>query len=80
VTRRFAFEAKPDLELSVHLRHALPLPSPTDPPPLPAELAADYPDDPRPQAEIEHAFAKLDRYADCLAMAGDAGGEGRGAK
>ena len=77
VTRRLAFEAKPGLKLSLHLRHALPLPSPTDPPPLPAELAADYPDDPRPQAEIEHAFAKLDRYADCLAMAGDASAEGK---
>jgi hypothetical protein len=78
VTKRFAFDVKPDLELSVHLGHALPLPSPTDPPPLPAELAADYPDEPRPQVDIERAFAKLDRYADCLARAGDAGGEGRG--
>ena len=77
VTRRVAFAAKPGLELSVHLGHALPLPAPTDPPPLPAELAADYPDDPRPHAEIEHAFAKLDRYADCLAMVGDATAEGR---
>ena len=77
VTRRFAFDAKPGLELSLHLRHTLPLPSPTDPPPLPAELAVDYPDDPRPQTEIEQAFAKLDRYADCLAMAGDASVEGK---
>jgi len=77
VTRRFAFDAKPGLELVVHLRHAIPLPSPIDPPPLPAELAVDYPDDPRPQLEIEHAFAKLDRYADCLAMAGDASAEGK---
>jgi hypothetical protein len=44
---------------------------------LPAELAVDYPDDPRPQTEIEQAFAKLDRYADCLAMAGDASAEGK---
>jgi Serine/threonine protein kinase len=77
VTRRFAFEAKAGLQLSVHLGHTLPLPSPTDPPPLPAELAVDYPDDPRPQAEIEHAFAKLERYGDCLAMAGDASAEGK---
>jgi serine/threonine-protein kinase len=77
VTRRFTFAAKPGLELSVRLRHTLPLPSPTDPPPLPAELAADYPDNARPQAEIERAFAKLDRYAECLAMAGDAGAEGK---
>ena len=77
VTRRLSFEAKPDLALTVHLRHALPLPSPTDPPPLPAELAVDYPDKPRSQSEIEHAFAKLDRYADCLAMVGDASAEGK---
>ena len=77
VTRRFAFEANAGLELFVNLRHTLPLPSPTDPPPLPVELAADYPDDPLEQAEIEHAFAKLDRYVDCLAMAGDASTEGK---
>ncbi|HEX7505939.1 MAG TPA: protein kinase [Polyangia bacterium] len=77
VTRRFAFDAMPGLELSLHLRHNLPLPSPTDPPPLSTELAVDYPDDARAQAEIEHAFAKLDRYADCLAMAGDVSAEGR---
>jgi len=77
VTRRFAFEANAGLELFVNLRHTLPLPSPTDPPPLPVELAADYPDDPLEQAEIEHAFAKLDRYADCLAMVGDASAEGK---
>jgi hypothetical protein len=28
-------------------------------------------------AEIEHAFAKLERYADCLAMAGDASADGK---
>jgi serine/threonine-protein kinase len=77
VTRRFAFEAKPGLELLLRLRHTLPLPSPTDPPPLPAEQAADYPDNPRSMAEIEHAFAKLERYADCLAMAGDASADGK---
>ncbi len=77
MTKRFAFEAKPGLEVSVYLDHSLPLPSATDPPPLPAELAADYPDDPRPRVEIERAFAKLDRYADCLAMVGDTGGEGK---
>jgi hypothetical protein len=77
MTRRFAFVAKPGLALSVVLGHALPLPSPTDPPPLPAELTADYPDDARPRAEIEHAFAKLDHYADCLVMAGDAGSDGK---
>ena len=77
ITRRFDFEAKPGLALTVNLRRALPLPSPTDPPPLPSELTADYPDNPRPQADIDRAFAKLDRYADCLAMAGDAGAEGK---
>ena len=77
VTRRFAFEAKAGLEIFVNLRHTLPLPSPTDPPPLPVELATDYPDDPLEQAEIEHAFAKLDRYADCLALTNDASAEGK---
>jgi serine/threonine-protein kinase len=77
VTRRFAFEVRPGLELSVVLRHTLPLPSPTDPPPLPTELAEDYPDDALEQTEIEHAFAKLDRHAECLAMAGDASSEGK---
>jgi serine/threonine protein kinase len=77
VTKRFAFDAKPGLELSVHLDHSLPVPSLANPPPLPAELAADYPDDPRPRIEIERAFAKLDRYADCLAVAGDTGAGGK---
>jgi serine/threonine protein kinase len=77
MTRRISFEAKPGLELSLRLRRTLPLPSPTDPPPLPAELAADYPDDPLEQTEVEHALAKLDRYVDCLAMAGDASADGK---
>jgi serine/threonine protein kinase len=77
VTRRFSFEAKPGAKLSVRLGHSLPLPSPTDPEPLPAELAAGYPDDPRPADEIDRAFAKLDRFAECLALIGDANGEAR---
>ena len=77
VTRRFSFEAKPGAKLSVRLGHSLPLPSPTNPEPLPAELAAGYPDDPRPADEINRAFAKLDRFAECLALIGDANGEAR---
>lgn len=77
VTRRFSFEAKVGLKLSVRLGHILPLPSPTDPEPLPAELAVGYPDDPRPAAEIDRAFAKLDRFAECLALASDANGEAK---
>jgi serine/threonine protein kinase len=72
ITRRFSFAATPGLKLQVFLGHSLPLPSPTDPPPLPAELLADSPEQAREVGDIEAAFAKLDRYAECLALAGDA--------
>lgn len=72
VTRRLSFTARPGLKLVVRLGRTIPVPTATDPMPLPAELAADYPDSPRTFAEIDSAFAKLDRYADCLAMSGDA--------
>lgn len=78
LTKRFSFTAKPGLKLSVHLGRTLPVPTPTDPVPLPAELAADYPDNPQTSAEIDLAFAKLDRYADCLAMTSDADGKKNG--
>ncbi len=55
----------------------MPLPSPTDPEPLPAELAAGYPDDARPAAEIDRAFAKLASFAECLALVSDANGEAK---
>ncbi len=71
VTRRLSFTVKPGMALTVRLSHTLDAPSPTDPPPLPAELGADYPDNPRPAAEIDSAFVKLARYADCLALTGD---------
>jgi hypothetical protein len=77
VTRRFSFNVKPGMTLTVRLSHALDAPSPTDPPPLPAELAADYPDNPRPAAEIDGAFDKLGRYADCLALSSDVTPEGK---
>jgi serine/threonine protein kinase len=81
ITRRFSFVAKSGMTLNVRLGHALDIPSPTDPPPLPAELSADYPESPRPAAEIEAAFAKLARYEDCIALTEASGGDatkGRG--
>jgi hypothetical protein len=71
ITRRFSFLAKPGMTLTVRLGHALGAPGPTDPPPLPAELSADYPESPRPAAEIDGAFAKLARYEDCVALTED---------
>jgi serine/threonine protein kinase len=69
LTRLFTFTASPGMELSVRLGHTLPAPLPSDPPPLPAELALDYPEQPRPADEIAQAFARLDRHAACLAAA-----------
>lgn len=77
LTRRFSFIAKPGLKLTVKLGHILPLPLPTDPPPLPAELSADCPERPRAAEEIDSAFAKLDKLGECLALGADAGGDGR---
>lgn len=68
ITRRFSFVAKPGLALAVRLSHTLEPPRPTDPPPLAAELDADYPESPRPAAEIDAAFGKLAHYADCLSL------------
>jgi hypothetical protein len=76
ISRRLSFEARPGVELSLRLGRVLPLPSPSDPEPLPAELAAGYPDDPFVREEINHAFAKLDRYGQCLALLGDSDGDG----
>jgi hypothetical protein len=77
ITRRFTFTAEPGMTLSVRLNHTLGAPSPTEPPPLPAELAVDYPESPRPAAEIDTAFAKLGRYADCLALVAEVAGDGK---
>jgi serine/threonine-protein kinase len=77
ITRRFSFTVKPGMTLTVRLGRTLGAPSPTDPPPLPAELAADYPDSPRPAAEIDGAFAKLARYTDCLALTDDNAADGK---
>jgi serine/threonine-protein kinase len=71
VTRRFSFAAKPGLKLVVRMNHLLVPPSPLDPPPAPAELSVGYPESPRPADEIDSALAKLDKYAQCLATAGD---------
>lgn len=77
LTRRFSFVASPGLKVSVHLGNKLPLPAPGDPSPLAAELAAESPDNPRDADEIESAFAKLDRYAECLSLSGDAATDGK---
>ena len=71
ITRRFSFTVKPGLTLRVHLSHALGAPSPTDPPPLSTELSADYPESPRPADEIDAAFDKLERFAECLNLVPD---------
>jgi hypothetical protein len=71
VTRRFSFQAKPGLKLVVRMNHLLVPPSPLDPPPALAELSVGYPESPRPADEIDAALAKLDKYAQCLATAGD---------
>ena len=77
ITRSFSFQAKPGLELSVHLGRVLPLPSATDPEPSRAELATSYPNNPASSEEIARAFAKLDRYARCLALVGYTDGDAR---
>jgi serine/threonine-protein kinase len=71
VTRRFSFAAKPGLKLVVRMNHLLVPPSPLDPPPALAELSVAYPESPRPADEIDAALTKLDKYAQCLATAGD---------
>jgi len=77
ITRRFSFTVNPGMTLAVRLGHTLELPTPTDPPPLAAELAIDYPDSPRPAGEIDSAFAKLGRFAECLAQSGDVSTNGK---
>ena len=77
ITRKFSFEAKSDVELSVHLGRALVPPSPSDPGPSPSELAVRYSVNPAPRDDINHAFAKLERYARCLALLGYVEGEVR---
>ena len=77
ITRRFSFESKAGLELSVHLGRVLPFPSSTDPEPSRAELAMSYPKNPASCEEITRAFAKLDRYARCLALVGYTDGDVR---
>ena len=71
LTRRFSFEAKPGLKLSVRMSHLLIPPSPLDPPPTSAELSLGYPEAPRPSDEIDGAMGKLEKYAQCLAAASD---------
>jgi predicted RNA-binding Zn ribbon-like protein len=74
LTRRFSFDAKPGLKLVVRMNHLLVPPSPLDPPPAPAELSLRYPESSRPSEEIDAALGKLDKYAQCLAAAGDSEG------
>ncbi len=77
IPRRLSFQAKADLELSVHLGRTLALPSPDDPEPSRRELALSYPANPASRDDIDRGFAKLERYAKCLALLDDAGGGGR---
>ena len=77
ITRNFSFEAKADQGLLIRLGRTLPLPSPAEPDPSPSELAVGYSPDPPPRESIDHAFAKLDRYARCLALLGYAEGDTR---
>jgi hypothetical protein len=70
VTRRFTFTMSPGMHLTVRLGRTLGAPDPTDPPPLPAEIATTYPDSPPAWTEIDEAFSKLGRFADCLAATG----------
>ena len=77
ITRRFSFEAKTDLELSVALGRTVDLPTRADPGPSPGESAAHYPGNPASRDEINHAFAKLARYERCLGLLGFVDGEER---
>jgi hypothetical protein len=80
ITRRFSFEAKTDLELSVHLGRSLPLPSSADPGPSTREAMGEWahvPANPASRDDINHAYMKLERYARCLALLGYADGEAR---
>jgi hypothetical protein len=77
ITRRFSFTAIPGMTLTVRLGRTLGAPSPTDPPPAPAELSADYPESPRPAAEIDSAFVKLARYEDCVPLTEDNAGDAK---
>ena len=76
-TRMFSFTSTVGMKLIVRLGRTLPVPSPADPPPLPAELVADAPDEPRPAVEIDRAFAVLDRYGVCLALTATVNAEAR---
>ena len=77
VTRRFAFTMSPGMHLTVRLGRTLGAPDPTAPPPLPAEIATTYPDSPPEWTEIDGAFARLGRFADCLAVTGAVAAEQR---
>jgi len=72
VTRRFTFTMSPGMHLTVRLGRTLGAPDPNDPPPAAAEISTDYPDEPRSWNEIDLAFSKLSRYADCLGAIGEA--------
>jgi hypothetical protein len=74
VTRRFSFKATAGLKLVVRMNHLLAVPSPLDPSPVPAELSIRYPETARTSEEVDAAMAKLDKFAQCLAAAGDEGG------
>jgi len=75
ISRRFSFEAKTDLELSVALGRTLVLPTQVDPGPTPGELAMRTPLNPASRDEINRAFAKLARYDRCLGLLGFGDGQ-----
>jgi len=77
ISRRFSFEAKTDLDLSVYLGRTLALPSAAEPEPSASEWLVRYSANPPSRDEINHAFAKLDRYARCLALLGYGDAEAR---
>jgi hypothetical protein len=75
ITRKFSFEVKSGLELSVHLGRKLVPPSPSEPEPSANEPVGRHPTKPATRDEIARAFVKLERYAKCLAVLGIGEGE-----
>jgi serine/threonine protein kinase len=77
ITRRFSFELKPGMVLSVRLAHVLTFPQPNDPPPRENELLVMLPENPRSISEIQRAFWKISIYESCLNAVMEGRGVGR---
>jgi hypothetical protein len=71
IARSFSFEAKPGLALSIHLERMLPLPAAIDGLPLSMVALPTYPTNPTPRDRITNAYAKLERYSQCLTLLDD---------